>query len=265
MPTHDHLRVDLAALRERTPLVHNITNYVVMNLTANALLALGASPIMAHAEEELDELLGLASALVLNIGTLSGGWIHSMHRAAEIAVRRGVPIVLDPVGAGASRLRTETALSLLRIASPAVIRGNASEILALAGAVGSTRGVDSTHAANDAEDAARQLARTNGCAVAVSGEQDFVTDGSQGFLVVGGHPLMPRVTGLGCVATALVGAYAGVSPTPLRAALAGMATMKAAGEYAAARAAGPGTFVPHFLDGLHALTPDQLVATARIS
>jgi hydroxyethylthiazole kinase len=125
--------------------------------------------------------------------------------------------------------------------------------------------VDSTHATNDAEDAARELARTNGCAVAVSGEQDFVTDGDLGFYVTGGHPLMPRVTGLGCAATAVVGAYAAVSPTPLRAALAGMATMKAAGEYAAARAAGPGTFVPHFLDGLHMLTPEQLGARVRIS
>ena len=259
----EHLRDDLTTLRTRQPLVHNITNYVVMNLTANALLALGASPIMAHAEEELDELLGLASALVLNIGTLSAGWIGSMHRAAEIAGRRGVPIVLDPVGAGASRLRTDTALALLGTAAPTVIRGNASEILALAGASGGTRGVDSTHAAHDAADAARQLAKAYGCAVAVSGAEDFITDGTTDLLLPGGHPLMPRVTGLGCTATAVVGAFAAVSATPFRAAVSGMAMMKTAGEIAARQAAGPGTFVPHFLDALHTVTPDQFAASRK--
>ncbi len=261
MLSTEHLRDDLAALRERQPLVHNITNYVVMNLTANALLALGASPIMAHADEELDELLGLASALVLNIGTLSAGWIASMRHAAEAAGKRGVPIVLDPVGAGASRLRTDTALALLGVAPPAVIRGNASEILALAGAAGKTRGVDSTQAAHAAAAAARQLAAAYGCAVAVSGAEDFITDGAEDLLLPGGHPLMPRVTGLGCTATAVVGAFAAVAPTPFRAAVSGMAMMKSAGEIAARQASGPGTFVPHFLDALHNLTPTEFAAS----
>jgi hydroxyethylthiazole kinase len=260
----DFLRDDLAGLRERQPLVHNITNYVVMNLTANALLAVGASPIMAHAEEELAELIGIASSLVLNIGTLSTPWIKSMRFAANEARQRSVPIVLDPVGAGASRLRTDTALALLETASPAVIRGNASEILALAGAAAATRGVDSAHASHAAANAARCLAQSHGCAVAVSGEQDFITDGTSDLLLSGGHPLMPRVTGMGCTATAIVGAFAAVSPTPFRAAIAGMATMKVAGELAAAQANGPGTFVPHFLDALHTLTPDQLASQASI-
>jgi hydroxyethylthiazole kinase len=259
----DHLRDDLAALRERQPLVHNITNYVVMNFTANALLAVGASPIMAHAEEELAELLGIVSALVLNIGTLSTPWIRSMQVAAAEAKLRGVPIVLDPVGAGASHLRTDTALALIETAAPAVIRGNASEILALAGAAAATRGVDSTHASHDAADAARSLAQAHGCAVAVSGEQDFITDGTSDLLLSGGDPLMPRVTGMGCTATAIVGAFAAVCPTPFRAAAAGMATMEVAGELAAAQANGPGTFVPHFLDALHTLTPDQLATRAH--
>lgn len=265
MSPSENLSADLTALRQQQPLVHNITNFVVMNLTANALLALGASPIMAHAEEELEDLLGLASALVLNIGTLSGNWIHSMHRAAEHAAARGLPIVLDPVGAGASRLRTDTALALLRTATPAVIRANASEILALAGFGEGARGVDSVHAAAEAAEAARHLARTYGCAVAVSGERDFVTDGTAEQTLAGGHPLMPRITGMGCVATALVGAFAAVAPTPFRAALAGMTAMKVVGEEAGARADGPGSFVPHFLDRLHGLTPEKLAANARFS
>ena len=262
MSLPDSLREDLAALRERRPLVHNITNYVVMNLTANSLLAVGASPIMAHAEEELPELMGIASALVLNIGTLSAPWIRSMECAAAEARRRGVPIVLDPVGAGASRLRTETALVLLRTA-PAILRGNASEILALAGETRATRGVDSAHGSEDAAAAARALAREHGCCVVVSGEVDFVTDGSEDLLLCGGDPIMPRVTGMGCTATAIVGAFAGICPTPFRAAVAGMATMKVAGGQAAARAHGPGSFVPHFLDALYQLSPEQLAAEAR--
>jgi hydroxyethylthiazole kinase len=259
-----HLRHDFTALREQAPLVHNITNYVVMNLTANALLAVGASPIMAHAEEELDELLGLAGALVLNIGTLSGPWIGSMRRAAEVAGRRGVPIVLDPVGAGASRLRTETALALLATAPVAVVRGNASEILALAGAVGGTKGVDSSHDTRDAAEAARGLAKAHGCAVAVSGAEDFITDGATDVRLHGGSPLMPRVTGMGCTATAMVGAFAAVSSTPLRAAAGGMAAMKVAGELAAEEAEGPGSFVPRFLDALYGLTPDVLAGRTRL-
>ncbi len=138
------------AVREKAPLVHNITNYVVMQVSANVLLAAGASPLMAHAPEELDDLLAVASALVLNIGTPDQAWLDSMFLAGECAARRGVPVVLDPVGAGASRLRTDAALNLLRAARPAVLRGNGSEILALAAAEGlssleaATRGVDST-------------------------------------------------------------------------------------------------------------------------
>ena len=261
----DTLWHDLGAVRAKAPLVHNITNFVVMNVTANALLALGASPIMAHATEELDELLGIVSALVLNIGTLDACWIESMGTAAAAAGKRGVPIVLDPVGAGASRLRTETSLALIQIQRPAILRANPSEILALAGAAGATKGVDSLHRPEEAEEAARSLARAIGCVVVASGATDFLTDGASDVRIAGGTPLMPRITGMGCTSTALVGAFAAVASTPLNAAAAGMAVMKVAAEMAAEKASGPGTLQVHFLDALHNLTQDDFLRRLKIA
>ena len=255
---------DLSAIRAKGPLVHNITNFVVMNVTANALLALGASPIMAHATGELDELLGIASALVLNIGTLDPCWIESMGMAAAAAGKRGIPIVLDPVGAGASRLRTETSLGLIERQRPAIIRGNPSEILALAGASGATKGVDSAHGSEEAEEAARRLAKAVGCVVVASGAVDFITDGASAVRIPGGTPLMPRITGMGCTSTALVGAFAAVSVAALDAAVAGMAVMKVAAAMAAEKASGPGTLQVHFLDALHHLSLDDLSRRLRM-
>ena len=256
---------EVLAVREKVPLVHNITNFVVMNVTANALLALGASPIMAHATGELDELMGIASALVLNIGTLDAAWIESMGKAAAAAGKRGVPIVLDPVGAGASRLRTETALALIEIQRPAILRANPSEILALAGASGATKGVDSSHRPEDAEEAARSLASSWGCVVVASGATDFVTDGKATVRISGGTPLMTHITGMGCTSTALVGAFAAVSASPLSAATAGMAVMKVAAEVAAEKASGPGTLQVHFLDALHNLSQGDLLRRLKIA
>jgi hydroxyethylthiazole kinase len=248
----------LATLRQRRPLVHNITNFVVMNSTANALLSLGASPIMAHAEEELEELLGLAGALVLNIGTLSPHWIASMRLAARLAAEKSLPVALDPVGAGASRLRTATSLALANVGKPAVIRGNASEIMALAGASAATKGVDSVHGSDAAEEAARALARTYGCVAVASGAVDFITDGTRDLRLSGGSPLTPQVTGMGCAATAIVGAFLAVAETPLDAALAGMGVMKVAAELAAEHSSGPGSFEPAFRDALHNVTESDL-------
>jgi hydroxyethylthiazole kinase len=255
---------DLAAVREKRPLVHNITNFVVMNLTANALLALGASPIMAHAIEELEDLIRIASALVLNIGTLDAAWIASMEKAAVDASKRGIPIVLDPVGAGASRFRTATALALIHEGRPAIVRGNASEIMALDGAEGATKGVDSTQGSDAAEDAARSLARSAQCVVVVSGAVDFLTDGTAAVRLSGGSPLAPLVSGMGCTASALLGAFAAVAPSPFDAAAAGMGVMKTAAELAAAKASGPGAFQVHFLDALHSLCPADLSSRLKI-
>jgi len=249
---------DVLRIRAEAPLVHNITNYVVMNTTANALLAIGASPVMAHAVEEVEEMVGLAQALVINLGTLSPPWIEAMLMASRRARERGIPIVLDPVGVGATCFRTETAQRLLREAGPAVIRGNASEIRALCYAEKGTRGVDSRHGSEEALEAAQALAERHHCVVTVSGATDVILSDGAAIRVVNGHPLMPRVTGLGCTASALTGAFCAVNPSPGRAAAHAMAVMGIAGEMAAERAQGPGSFQMHFLDALHLLEGDDV-------
>jgi hydroxyethylthiazole kinase len=270
-PSTDHSAAAadaLARLRDAAPLVHNITNYVAMDVSANALLAVGASPAMVHAEEEVAEFAGIASALVVNIGTLSPAWVTAMHRAAEVAAAGGKPWVLDPVGAGATRYRTTVAAELAR-RRPTVIRGNASEILALAAAAGGdaaavgTKGVDSVHGSDQAIDAARGLAREIGCVVAVTGPVDYVTDGTRTLGVHNGDPLMTRVTALGCAATGVVGAFLAVHPDPLAATAYALGVFGLAGEIAARDASGPGTLRWRLLDALHTLDRDAL-ADVRI-
>ena len=241
---------DLSRIRTEAPLVHNITNYVVMNVTANALLAVGASPVMAHAVEEVEEMVGLAQALVLNIGTLSGPWIEAMLVAGRAARRRGIPVVLDPVGSGATRYRTATALRLIEEVAPTILRGNASEIASLMSDAGGTKGVDSTRASEETVEHAQSLATRWGCTVVLSGATDVIVGDGKVIRVRNGHPMMARVTGMGCTASALVAAFAAVNPSPLRAAAHAMAVMGIAGEMAAERAEGPGSFQLHFLDAL---------------
>lgn len=256
---------NLEAIRERKPLVHNITNYVVMDVTANALLALGASPVMAHAKEEMVEMASLAQALVLNIGTLSRPWIEAMLVAGETASRSGKPIVLDPVGAGATKLRTETAKRILAETKVSLIRGNASEILALADADSQTKGVDSVHSVDQATEAARALAKELGVVLAVTGAVDLVTDGQRAVKVENGHPLMAYVTGTGCTATAMTAAFAAVDDDPIVAAATGLAFFGLAGQIAAENCSGPGGFRVALIDALYNITPDQLVAGARLT
>jgi len=255
---------DLSAVRSRAPLVHNITNLVVMNVTANMLLAVGASPVMAHAPEEVEEMVGLADAL--NIGTLEAGWIDSMILAAKAARMRPIPIVLDPVGAGATRYRTLTSQRLMAVAPPTLIRGNASEILALDGASGATRGVDSTAGSDAAWGAAGRLALQIQGSVCVSGPADLIrsseTDG--GFRVLNGDPMMTRVTGLGCSATAIIGAFAAINPDPTLAAVHGMTVFGIAGELARQRANGPGSFAVALIDALANLDTPTILERARI-
>ena len=254
----------LAALRRQRPLVHNITNYVVMDFSANALLAIGASPVMAHAAEEVREMVSLAGALVLNIGTLSRPWIDAMFAAGHAARARGLPIVLDPVGAGATRLRTETALLLLEEVKPTIVRGNASEILSLAAAGGATKGVDSTRGVEEAREAAIAIARRFGALVVVTGPEDFITDGERRVRLANGHPLMSRVTGTGCVCSALVGAFAAVESDPLLASIAALTVYGIAGELAAVGDPGPGSFRTRLIDALDAITPEQVRQHARL-
>lgn len=255
----------LAAVRARRPLVHNITNYVVMNNTANALLALGASPAMVQAIEEVEEFVELAQSLVVNIGTLSPPWVGAMGKAAAAASARGKPWVLDPVGVGATNYRTRTASALAQL-RPACIRGNASEILALAGvALEATRGVDSTSSSSAAVAAAQHLARYTGAVVAVTGATDYVTDGPTVVALANGHPLMAAVTGLGCTATALIGATLAVEKNRLVAVCAGLSFLAIAGEIAAENSPGPGSLQVHLLDELHRLNDTTIAKRLRLA
>jgi hydroxyethylthiazole kinase len=255
---------DLALVRQQKPLVHNITNLVVMNFTANALLAAGASPVMAHAHEEVEEMVALAGALVLNIGTLTPHWVQSMEIAARKANELGIPVILDPVGAGATRLRTQSALRLLEQVRVSVVRGNASEVLSLARSGGGTKGVDAIHGVDEAVEAAGLLARELGTVIAITGQRDLVTDGQNLWRVANGHPMMGAITGMGCSATAIMGAFLAVQPDPVAAAVGGLSFLGLAGQRAAAGSRGPGSFQVAFLDELMAMQPAELSAGALI-
>ncbi|HYB19500.1 MAG TPA: hydroxyethylthiazole kinase [Thermodesulfobacteriota bacterium] len=256
----------LRRVRERRPLVHNITNFVVMNYTANALLACGASPVMAHADEEVEEMVSLAGALVLNIGTLSPPWIQVMLKAGKRANALRVPVVLDPVGAGATRLRTDSARRLIEGLSIQVVRGNASEILSLSGEKpGSrTKGVDSVHTVDQVTETAVSLARELGTTLAITGAVDLITDGKGVCRVMNGHEMMGQVTGTGCTATVMIGAFLAVNPNPLEAAATGLSYFGLAGEKAAAKASGPGSFQIALLDALYEMKEEELKAGAKI-
>jgi hydroxyethylthiazole kinase len=254
----------LTQMRETAPLVQCITNYVAMHIAANVLLAAGASPAMVHDEEEAGEFAGLAAALTVNIGTISPDWLAGMTAAAGTMSRLGKPWVLDPVAHFATDLRRRSVAELLAL-RPSIIRGNASEIIALAGGHGSGRGVDSGDAVRDAEEGARRLAAERGAVVAVTGPVDFVTDGDRAVRIYGGSALMPKVTALGCSLTALVGAFAAIAPgDPFDATVAALAVFAVAGEAAEPLAGGPGSFAMQFLDALAALDGAALDAKSRI-
>jgi hydroxyethylthiazole kinase len=256
--TPETIFTDVQAIRKTSPLVHNITNYVVMNNTANALLALGASPVMAHAEPEVADMAGIAGALVINIGTLSDPWIAAMFTAAQAAQKKGIPLVLDPVGAGATPYRTETARNLMQKFRPAIIRGNGSEIMALESQEAATKGVDSTGAADMAIDTAKHLNKTYGSVVCVTGEIDYIVQDDAVIRIQNGHPMMPQVTGLGCTASALCGAFAAVNSDFAGAAAHAMAVMGIAGEMAGRLARGPGSFQMQFLDALYQISESDI-------
>jgi hydroxyethylthiazole kinase len=256
----------LRRLRETRPLVHHITNYVVMNETANATLALGALPVMAHAADEVEEMVGLAGSIVLNIGTLSPHWVDAMLTAGRAANRRGVPVVLDPVGAGATRYRTDTARRILDEVDVAVLRGNAGEIATLAGVAAEVRGVESIGLDGSPADAARSAARTLGVVASVTGPVDYVSDGARVVAVENGHPLLASITGTGCMSSAVTGAFIAVNgEQPLEAAAEALAAFGVAGENAAAGAKGPGTFHVNLYDALAGLEPAMLDERARLS
>lgn len=251
-------------VRERKPLVHQITNYVVMNETANATLALGALPVMAHAREEVEEMVGLASALVLNIGTLSPHWVEAMLIAGAAANEAGVPVVLDPVGVGATTYRTETAKRILDEVDVAVLRGNAGEVATLVGVEAEVRGVESITAGDDAAAIARAAASTLGVVASVTGPVDHVSDGTRVAAVANGHPLLAAVTGTGCMSSTITGCFLAVEQ-PFEAAVAALVAFGVAGEDAARDAKGPGSFHAGLYDALAGLDPDSLDERARIA
>jgi len=254
----------LEKVRSEKPLVHNITNYVVMNFTANALLAMGASPVMAHAFNEVEEMVSLASALVINIGTLSEKWIESMLTAGKRANALGVPIILDPVGSGATSLRTDTFRSLVTKLKLSIVRGNGSEILSIASDSVTTKGVETSHPADEALATAKKVAEEIDSVVAVTGEVDLITDGKKTIRCYNGHPLLASVTGTGCAATTTIAAFSAVTADPLEAAATGLAFFGLAGELAGARAKSPGSFMTLLLDALYEITPEQFQAKARV-
>jgi hydroxyethylthiazole kinase len=256
----------LRRLRDTKPLVHQITNYVVMNETANATLALGALPVMAHAKEEVGEMAQLAGALVLNIGTLSPHWVEAMILAGQIANQRGTPVVLDPVGAGATTYRTSTAKQILDEVRVAVLRGNAGEIATLVGVEAEVRGVESIDSGGDHAALARHAASAFGLVASVTGPVDHVSDGDRVIAIENGHPLLASITGTGCMSTALTGCFLAVNPDePLDAAAEALVAFGVAGEDAARGAKGPGSFHVALYDALAALDPDTLDARARTS
>jgi len=262
-------------VREKNPLVHCITNYVTVNDCANALLAIGASPVMADDIDEVVEIASLANALVLNIGTLNVRTVQSMVAAGIRAMELRRPVILDPVGAGASRLRTDTARDLIRAIPFAVIRGNVSEIKTLVAGSGTTRGVDADesdwdgNALADVIASAGTLARRTGAVVAVTGATDIVSDGARVFAIRNGHPLMARITGSGCMLSALVGAFCGASPDRLLdAVVAALCAMGLAGELAAARTekenAGTGSFRTYLIDSLSKMDETTLAGGMKL-
>jgi hydroxyethylthiazole kinase len=254
----------LDRIHQRHPLIHHITNWVVMNDTANATLALGALPVMSHAKEEVAEMVGAAGALVLNPGTLYPDLVDAMILAGKAANKRGTPIVYDPVGVGATTYRNDTADRILRDLRLSVVRGNSGEVGALAGAGGEVRGVESVQGVSDPAGVARELAKRKATVVAITGKRDIISDGTRVFGVDNGHELLKTVTGTGCMATTVIAIFSAVESDKLLATAAALATFGLAAQNAARGARGPGSFRTALLDGLYNLTPAEVTKGVRI-
>jgi hydroxyethylthiazole kinase len=261
-----HFRVaeGLARVRAQKPLIHHITNLVVMNDTANVTLHIGALPVMAHAAEEVTEMVSQAGALLLNTGTLTPAAVESMLMAGRKANELQIPIVLDPVGAGATELRTQTNIHLLDELQIAIVRGNAGEIGVLSGAGGVVKGVESIEGVSDPVAVTQHMARERKTVIAISGKRDVVSDGEGVLGVDNGHPWLTTLTGTGCMATTVIAAFAAVEDDYLAAAAGGLACFGLAAELAAEKANGPASFKVALFDQLYNLTPQQVAEGARI-
>lgn len=267
MEIREKILANLSAVKEKNPLIHHITNYVTVNDCANTVLAIGGSPVMADDLEEVAEMVGFASALVLNIGTLNSRTIESMLVAGSRAKELGVPVILDPVGVGATKLRTTTAEKLIRELKPEVIRGNMSEIMVLAGQNVAIKGVDSIADEQGGSIIAKRFASELSCVIAITGKTDVVSDGRQVCLLNNGHRILADVTGTGCMTSSLVGTFCGVTKDYFTAAIAGIISMGLAGEIAQAtlhHGEGIGTFRARLLDSIYNLTPEILARDGKI-
>jgi hydroxyethylthiazole kinase len=254
----------LDRIRQRHPLIHHMTNWVVMNDTANVTLALGALPVMAHARAEVEEMVGAAGALVLNPGTLYPELVDAMIIAGKRANERGVPVIYDPVGVGATRYRNQTAERLMEELHVDVVRGNSGEVGALAGAGGVVKGVESVEGVADPAGVARDLARRRTTVVAITGKRDFVSDGTRVLGVDNGHEMLKSITGTGCMATTTIAVFCAVEPNRLLATAAALACYGLAAQLAARVARGPGSFRAALIDCIASLTPGDVTKGARI-
>jgi hydroxyethylthiazole kinase len=264
LPSIDHLIKVLEKVWQQRPLVHAITNWVNAGDVANGLYAIKARPVMTVAEEEVKEVVSKADALMLNLGTPSPERVASMIIAGQRAQARGIPIVLDPVGAGLSHFRTTALNRLLAELTFSVIKGNQAEIGILAGAGGELRGVDAVAGPEDPETAAKELAKKTKAIVVVTGERDLVLDEGHRVVLDNGHPLMSYMTGTGCMLAAMIAAFVACERDVFLAAVAAVAGFGIAGEQAAKKAIGPGTFKVAFLDSLYSLTPEQIASGIRM-
>ena len=251
----------MARVRGTVPLVHHITNYVTVNDCANVCICAGGSPVMTDAAEDVPEMVAISSATVLNIGTLNERTVGSMRIAAECARTKGVPMILDPVGAGATGYRTETARMLMGL-GPAVIKGNAGEIGVLSGLGGRVEGVDSRGSSDEAE-SVRRLAESCGCVVAATGETDYVSDGRTVLRLSNGSSYQSRVSGTGCMLSSVVGCYIGACGPSLESVASAITVFNIAAEVAATRCSGPGTFRPALLDALDSMDSETVDSRAR--
>lgn len=269
------LKTMLENVRKQCPLIHNITNYVTVNDCANVLLACGASPIMADDVGEVEEITTLCNGLNINIGTLNQRTIPSMHKAGKMANTLGHPVVLDPVGAGASTLRTKTAMDLIEDIKFTVIRGNISEIKTLALGKGTTKGVDADFADTVTKENlsqvvtfAQEFSRKTGAIIAITGAIDIVADAENAYCIYNGHPMMSSITGTGCQLSAITAAYVAANPkTPLEAAAAAVCLMGVCGEKAYERLGkedGNATYRNYIIDAIYHLTGEELEERAKI-
>ena len=254
----------LQRIRSTRPLIHNLTNFVVMNSTANIILAIGASPVMAHAPEEVEEMAAMASAVVLNIGTLEKSWIESMILAGKAANNQNIPVVLDPVGVGATQFRFQSARKILDEVKCAIIRGNPSEILALAGQETQTKGVDSLKGVNDIAPMIMSISRSLDSVIAVTGVEDLICDGEHCLAVSGGDAMFTRVTGTGCAASAACACFAGVESNFVAASVEALAYYGIAGMEAAYQSKGPGSFQVQLLDALANISENTIKTSIMV-